>query len=126
MTNLSACAGRILLSLLFIVAGFNKIMGYAATAGYMESQGVPGLLLPVVILVELGGGVLILLGWQTRVVAFLLAGFCVLTALIFHAGDVTGALKNIAIAGGFLVLVAHGAGHWSLDEKLSKTRTESH
>lgn len=126
MNNLSACVGRILLSLLFILAGFQKIIGYTATAGYMESQGLPGLLLPLVILLELGGGLLILVGWQTRIVAFLLAGFCVLTALIFHAGELTSQLKNIALAGGFLVLLAHGAGHWSLDEFLSKTRTESH
>ena len=131
MNNLSACGGRVLLSLLFIMAGFNKIIGYSGTAAYMESQGVPGILLPLVILAELGGGLLILVGFKTRIIAFLLAGFCVLTAFIFHSNfaeqsEITAFLKNMALAGGFLMLLAHGAGHWSLDEKLSSTRTESH
>ncbi len=128
MDNLTTCAGRVLLSLMFIVAGFGKITGYTATAGYMESQGVPGLLLPLVILLELGGGLLILVGFQTQIVAFLLAVFCVLTAFIFHAGpeEFTGLLKNLALAGGFLMLLARGPGHWSLDEKFSSSRTESH
>ena len=128
MDNITTCAGRVMLSLIFIVAGFGKITGYAATAGYMESKGVSGLLLPLVILLELGGGLLILVGLQTRVVAFLLAGFCVLSAFIFHAGpeEFTSLLKNLALAGGFLTLFAHGPGHWSLDEKFSSTRTESH
>lgn len=131
MDNLSTCAGRALLALIFIAAGWSKITGYAATASYMESQGVPGMLLPAVILLELGGGLLILLGLQTRILAFLLAGFCVLTALIFHSnfGDqqqIILFMKNLAIAGGFLILMAHGPGLWSLDEKFSGTRTESH
>lgn len=131
MLNLSTCVGRVLLSLIFIVAGFGKLTGYAATAGYMESQGVPSFLLPLVILLELGGGLLILVGFQTRITAFLIAGFCVLSALMFHGdfGDKTQSIqfmKNLALAGGFLILMAHGPGHWSLDEKLSKTRTETH
>ncbi|MGD8875847.1 MAG: DoxX family membrane protein, partial [Gammaproteobacteria bacterium] len=67
--------GRILVSAIFIMAGINKISGYAGTQGYMESMGVPGALLPLVILLELGGGLAVLLGWQTRIAAFLLAGF---------------------------------------------------
>lgn len=131
MTNLSACTGRVLLSLLFILAGFNKIIGYAGTAAYMQSQGVSSLLLPLVIILELGGGLLILVGFQTRIVAFLMAGFCVLTALLFHSNfaeqsEITAFLKNLALGGGFLVLLAHGPGHWSLDEKLSDSRTETH
>lgn len=128
MQDFASCLGRVLLSLIFIVAGYGKIAGYAATAGYMESKGVPGIMLPLVILLELGGGLLILVGFQTRIVAFLLAGFCALTALIFHdlGSDQTGFLKNMALAGGFLMLMLHGAGHWSLDEKLGKTRVETH
>lgn len=80
----------------------------------------PGILLPLVILTELGGGLLILVGWQTRIVAFLMAGFTLLAALLFHfkTGDrnqMIHFMKNIAIAGGFLSLVANGAGAWSVD-----------
>ncbi len=117
-------AGRVLLSLIFIVAGYGKIGGYAGTAGYMESAGVPGELLPLVILAELGGGIAILLGLFTRPVAVALAGFSVISGVIFHgAPDQVNQImlmKNIAIAGGFLVLAANGAGAWSLDAKLKK------
>ncbi len=117
-------AGRVLLSLIFIVAGYSKIGGYAGTAGYMESAGVPGELLPLVILAELGGGIAILLGLFTRPVAVALAGFSVISGVIFHgAPDQVNQImlmKNIAIAGGFLVLAANGAGAWSIDAKLQK------
>ena len=122
ITHYAAPIGRVLISLIFIMAGFSKITGYAGTVGYMESQGVPGALLPVVIATELGLGILVLIGWQTRIAAFLLAGFTVLTALFFHAdfGDQTQSImfmKNIAIAGGVLFLVAHGAGILSVDNR---------
>lgn len=114
--------GRILISSIFIMAGINKINGYAGTQGYMESMGVPGALLPLVILLELGGGVAVLLGWQTRLAAFLLAGFTVLSALIFHAnfGDQMQSIlfmKNLAMAGGLLFLVAGGRHDWSIDAR---------
>jgi putative oxidoreductase len=88
----------------------------------MDSVGVPGMLLPLVIALELLGGLAILVGWQTRVVAFLLAGFCLLSGVIFHGdlGDQAQRiqlLKNLGLAGGFLFLVAHGAGAWSLDKR---------
>jgi putative oxidoreductase len=112
--------GRVLISSIFIMAGINKISGYAGTQGYMESVGVPGALLPLVIMLEVGGGLAILLGWQTRIAAFLLAGFSVLSALIFHAnfGDQTQSIlfmKNVAMAGGLLFLVAGGVHVWSID-----------
>ena len=114
--------GRVLMSAIFILAGISKIGAYAGTQGYMESMGVPGILLPAVILLELGGGLAVLVGWQTRMAAFLLAGFSVLSALIFHAnlGDQTQSIlfmKNLAMAGGFLFLVASGAGAWSVDAR---------
>ena len=121
--TLSAPLGRALLSLIFLVAGYGKIGGYAGTQAYMDSMGVPGALLPAVIALELLGGLAILLGWQTRVVAFLLAGFCVVSAVIFHGnvgdqGQQIHFLKNLGLAGGFLLLVANGAGAWSLDNRV--------
>ena len=114
--------GRVLISSIFIMAGINKINAYAGTQGYMESMGVPGALLPLVILLEIGGGLAVLLGWQTRVAAFLLAGFTVLSALIFHAniGDQMQSIlfmKNLAMAGGLLFLMAGRSHEWSIDAR---------
>ncbi|MEG1454268.1 MAG: DoxX family protein [Comamonas sp.] len=97
--------GRIGLSLLFIISGWGKISGYAGTQQYMEAMGVPGALLPLVILLELGGGLAIAAGLFSRWVALALAGFSVVTALVFHAnfGDTMQAInfwKNIGMAGG--------------------------
>jgi len=121
LQNALCLAGRILMSIIFIVAGFGKIGGYEGTQGYMESMGVPGMLLPLVILLELGGGLMLLVGYKTRIVAFLLAGFSLLSALIFHLdfGDAMQRIqfmKNLALAGGFLYITAWGAGAWSLDK----------
>lgn len=119
--------GRVLLVVLFLFAAFGKLTAYAGTQAYMQSAGVPGFLLPLVILTELGGAVLIVLGWQTRLVAFLLAGFTLLSALIFHhqIGDSTQLLlllKDISITGAFLLLVANGAGPYSLDARRHRSR----
>lgn len=120
--NLSAPAGRFLISLIFIMSGFNKIANFAGTQAYMESAGVPGVLLPLVIGVELLGGLAVVFGWHTRVAAFLLAGFSLVSAVLFHAnfGDQMQMImfvKNLALAGGFLVIVALGAGPYSLDNR---------
>lgn len=114
--------GRVLMSSIFIMAGINKMSSYEGTQGYMESMGVPGALLPLVILLQVGGGLAVLSGWQTRIAAFLLAGFCVLSALIFHAniGDQAQSIlfmKNMAMAGGLLFLVSGGKHAWSIDAK---------
>ncbi len=119
-------AGRVLLAITFVVAGYGKIGGYAGTQGYMESMGVPGMLLPLVIILELGGGLAIIAGWQTRIVAILLAGFTLLAAFTFHldfADRMQSILfmKNVSIAGGFLLLAAYGPGALALDNK-SKSR----
>lgn len=124
--DLFELGGRVFIAMIFVVAGYGKLgAGYAGTAGYMESVGVPGMLLPLVIALELGGGLLIIAGFQTRIAAFLLAGFSLLSALLFHtdfADPMQSILfmKNIAIAGGFLFLVVHGAGKFSVDGKLLK------
>jgi putative oxidoreductase len=111
--------GRVLIAVLFVLSGWGKIGGYAGTQGYMQSAGVPGGLLPLVILVELGGGLAIIAGFYTRVVAVLLAGFSVLAALLFHTGadqiQQIMFMKNVGLAGGFLFLVANGAGRLSID-----------
>jgi putative oxidoreductase len=120
--NFADLLGRILIAAIFLVAGLGKIGGYAATQGYMASQGVPGALLPLVIALEVGGAIAIILGYRTRLVAFLLAGFSLVSAMIFHRalGDHAQFImfmKNLAMAGGFLFLVARGAGDWSLDAR---------
>ena len=127
LTAATQLTGRVLMSAIFVMAGISKLGAYAATQGYMESMGVPGMLLPLVILLELGGGLTVVLGWQTRISAFLLVGFCIISALIFHAnfGDQTQSIlfmKNLAMAGGFLFLVANGAGAWSLDARRQASR----
>jgi putative oxidoreductase len=116
----AALLGRILIAALFVISGFGKIGGYSGTQAYMQAAGVPGALLPLVILTELGGGIAIILGAYTRLVALLLAGFSVLTGLVFHAGSPDQIqqimfFKNLGLAGGFLLLVAHGAGRLSID-----------
>ncbi|MEG2632112.1 MAG: DoxX family protein [Comamonas sp.] len=122
--------GRIGLSLLFIISGWGKISGYAGTQQYMEAMGVPGALLPLVILLELGGGLAIAAGLFSRWVALALAGFSVVTALVFHAnfGDTMQAInfwKNIGMAGGFLLLAAQGAGAFSIDALISRRKAQA-
>ena len=120
MNDFAKLAGRIMIAAIFIPAGWGKIAGYDGTAGYMEAQGVPGILLPLVILTELGGGLALLLGAYTRLVGLALAGFCILAAALFH-GDMGGMFwKNIAIAGGLMFVYASGGGAYSLDAKALK------
>jgi len=119
--------GRIGLSLIFVISGWGKIAGYAATQGYMESVGVPGALLPLVIALELGGGLAIVAGVFTRWFALGLAVFSIASALLFHfnLADQMQAImfwKNFAIAGGFLLLAANGPGRLSLDASFSRRR----
>jgi len=127
LVNVTELAGRFLLSLLFLLSGFGKVTAYGATAAYMSASGVPSALLPVVIATELLGGLAIVLGWKTRVAAFLLAGLSLLTAIAFHRNfaDQTQMimfLKNLSIAGGFLMLVVNGVGPLSLDRRSAQKR----
>lgn len=120
MTSTFSLLGRIGLALIFIISGWGKITGYAGAEQYMSAMGVSPALLPLVILLEFGGGLAIAAGLFTRWIAIAFALFSVATAVIFHAnfGDAMQAInfwKNIAIAGGFLSLAAQGAGAWSLD-----------
>ncbi len=118
-TNL---AGRILLAHIFLLAGINKITGYSGTQGYMEAMGVPGMLLPLVIILEIGGAVALIVGWQTRWAAYALALFSIVAAVIFHGNladqmQMILFMKNWALAGGLLVLAANGAGAFSLEQR---------
>ncbi len=121
---LTAPVGRVLLSLVFITSGISKISGYAGTQGYMEAMGVPGALLPFVIALEVLGGLAVLLGFQARLAALALSGFCIVSAVLFHADfsdqmQMISFMKNISIAGGFLMVFAHGAGAYSIDNRRS-------
>jgi putative oxidoreductase len=120
--SLAAPTGRVLISLIFVMSGINKIGNFSGTQAYMESAGVPGALLPIVIAVELLGGLAIILGWHTRLAAFLLAGFSLVSGILFHAnfGDqmqMIMFLKNLALTGGFLMIVSLGAGPYSIDNR---------
>ncbi|MCH7881031.1 MAG: DoxX family protein [Proteobacteria bacterium] len=122
INNGSTLAARVLISIMFIMAGYNKIGGFEGTQGYMESMGVPGWLLPVVIGVELICGIAVLVGYQTKIAAFLLAGFTFLTAVIFHSDfsqqmQMALFMKNLAITGAFLLLFVHGPGQWALNSE---------
>ena len=124
-----ALIGRILIALLFIPAGFGKLAGFAGTVGYIASAGLP---LPQVgaalaIIVELGFGILLLVGFKSRLAALVIAVFTVATAVFFHNYWAMPAdkvyvnqlnfFKNLAIAGGLLAIAAFGPGRFSIDKR---------
>ena len=127
VSNTAVLVGRILLGALFIISGFGKISGYDGTAGYMASKGMPmvNLLLPAAIAVELGGGLLLAIGFKARWAALAIFLFLIPTTLIFHAFwgidpkeaamQQINFLKNVSIAGGMLMVFAHGPGAYSVD-----------
>ena len=118
--------GRVLLASIFVLSGFNKINGFAGTAGYMASKGLPmsDVLLVITIIVELGGGILIMVGWQARWAATAIFLFLVPVTIIFHHPwgvdptklqmEMIMFMKNLAIMGGMLYIVAFGSGPYSL------------
>lgn len=120
LSNLGALGGRALLGLMFVSAALQKIGAYAGTQGYMESMGVPGGLLPLVIALEIGAGLAVMLGIAARVSAFALAGFTLVAAVVFHANFADQMqsilfMKNVAIAGGLFMLTVNGPGAWSVE-----------
>jgi len=125
LQTFTAPAGRFFLAIMFFMSGLTKISQYAGTQGYMEAMGVPGSLLPLVILIEILGGLAIILGWKTKYAALVLASFCIFSALLFHTdfsnqAEMTNFLKNVTIAGGFLTLFVYGPGAFALDNRSNK------
>ncbi|MBG6240770.1 MAG: DoxX family protein [Candidatus Symbiopectobacterium sp. Dall1.0] len=126
LENTALLIARIFMPILFIVAGYGKLGdAYAGTEQYMQAMGVPTFLLPLTILLELGGGLAVLFGLLTRTVALFTAGFTLLTALLFHTNFAEGVnqlmfLKNLTIAGGYLLLAVTGPGAFSIDRILNK------
>lgn len=122
--SLAILAGRILLSILFILAGFSKLTAISATAGWFGSIGLPmpAATTVVVGLVELLGGLAVLVGFKTRIAAIVLAAFTLAATAIAHldfsqAGNALMLQKNLGLTGGFLLLAVLGAGAWSLDAR---------
>ena len=125
MTNIVDLIGRILISALFLLNGIFKINNYDGAIGWMESFGMPGIFLIPAIILEIVGPILVIIGYKTKLAAGLLTLFCITTAVIFHNDfsdqmQLTSFLKNIALAGGFLILFVNGSGGLSLDNKLKK------
>jgi putative oxidoreductase len=122
MNNILNLIGRILISSVFLISGFNKINQYDGTIEWMESFGVPGILIIPAILLEIIGSLMIIIGYKTRVIATLFSIFCITLAIIFHNDfsdqmQLVSFLKNLGLAGGFLFLVVSGPGKISLDKK---------
>ena len=125
MANIADLIGRILISALFLLNGIFKINNYNGAIEWMESFGVPGVLLIPAIILEIAGPILIIIGYKTKLAAGLLSLFCIATAVIFHNDfadqiQFTSFLKNIALAGGFLILFVNGAKGFSVDKKFKK------
>ncbi len=123
MQDVTNLAGRVLMVAIFLWGGIGKVSAYAGFEQYMTHLGLATWLTPLVILLELGGGLAVLLGFYTRVMALALAAFCVATAALvhYHPGEpmqMINFMKNLSMTGGFLVLAAYGAGRLSLDQRL--------
>ncbi len=122
MTNIIDLLGRIFISVLFFINGIFKINNYDGTIEWMDSYGLPGIMIIPAIIIEIVAPLLIVIGYKTKIAAGFLFLFCISTAFIFHNdfGDqmqLTAFLKNIALAGGFMFLIANGARGYSLDKK---------
>ena len=119
MHALVSLVARILMSAIFISAGIGKVSGYAQTQAYMESHGLPGTLLPAVVALEVLGGVAVLVGVFSRYAGLALAAFCLASAAVFHSNfadqmQMTNFMKNVCMAGGFLLLFANGSGRYAI------------
>ena len=127
MSNIFDLLGRILISALFIISAYNKILSIDGTMSWMEGYGMPGLLLYPVIAFEIILPLFVIVGYNARISAGLLAIFCIATAFIFHLDfsdpmQKINFLKNIGLAGGFLFIVANGTKDWSVDREKKYVR----
>ena len=127
MANIIDFIGRILISALFLLSAYNKIFSIDGTMGWMEGFGIPGLLLYPTIALEIILPFFIIIGYQARLSAGLLAIFCLVTAFIFHYDfsdqmQTIAFLKNMGLAGGFLFIVANGTRDWSVQTKKKYVR----
>jgi len=122
MLSIFDLIGRILISILFLLNGFYKINNYNGTVDWIESFGLPGILIIPAIVLEIIAPLFIIFGYKVKISSGLLSLFCIATAFIFHNDltdqmQLTSFLKNIALAGGFLFLMINGAKEFSLDKK---------
>ncbi len=128
-THALALAGRILLAAIFVISGYGKIAGFAGVAGYIASKGLPfpGLLAALTIVLELGGGILLIVGYRVRWVALAFFLWLIPTTLVFHRfwgidpalvqAQQINFMKNVSIMGAMLLVMAFGPGAWSLDKR---------
>ncbi len=127
MSNLIDFLGRILISALFLISAYNKIFSIDGTMSWMEGYGIPGILLYPTIALEIILPLFVIIGYKARISAGLLAIFCVATAFLFHYDFVDqmqtiAFLKNLGLAGGFLLIVANGTKNWAIDRERKYVR----
>ena len=127
MANLLDLIGRIFISSVFLLSGYNKIFNFSGTTNWMESYGIPGFLLSPAIALEIILPILIIIGYRTQFASILLMLFSILTAVIFHTDfsdqmQVIAFLKNLGLAGGFLFIAVHGTKEWAFDRKKKYVR----
>ena len=120
MANVLDLIGRIFISALFLISAYNKIFNLEGSMGWMEGFGIPGFLIFPAIAVEIILPVLVIVGYQARIAAGILAIFCLMTAFLFHfdfsdQSQLVSFLKNVGLDGGFLFIVANGTKDWPVD-----------
>ena len=124
--NLIDLIARIFISLLFLINGYSKVIYFDGTISWMESYGLPGFFIYPAILLEIIAPLLLIIGYKTKISSVMLAGFCIVTALIFlndfsEQSQLNGFFKNIGLSAGFLFLAINGSKKFSLDYKLAKS-----
>ena len=127
MINILDFLGRILISALFLISAYNKIFNIDGSIAWMDGYGVPGFLLYPAIVLEIILPIFVIIGYNARISAGLLAIFCIVTAFLFHfdfsnQGQTISFLKNIGLAGGFLFIVVNGTKEWSVDKEKKYVR----
>ena len=127
MANVLDLVGRIFISALFLISAYNKVFNLEGSMGWREGFGIPGFLIFPAIAVEIILPVLVIVGYQARIAAGILAVFCLMTAFLFHfdfsdQSQLVSFLKNIGLAGGFLFIVANGTKDWAVDREKKYVR----